>query len=256
MHQVIGSISARSSEGLQFAPADPDMRVATLAHLLSLLDQLPDFDGARSADEAALFDADDVVSHGEAFILIVPLIEACLESVDLAPALAAQLAFLSMFPSVPETIAMQVGFGRSIGEEQIRDIARLFSRAARRGVTVDDYVAELDVAGELPRGKLVRLFHGETRRIPDPDRMTRGVALLRSVLALVPDTARPPLLCAIAWLQWARGKRAVAMAYVAEAQRIDATHILAYGLSWLITTKTPRWTMSSPSRDDGQTGNV
>jgi hypothetical protein len=46
---------------------------------------------------------------------------------------------------------------------------------------------------------------------------------------------------AIAWLHWAQGKRAHAMAYIAEAQQIEPTLVLAYGLGVIITTTTPDW---------------
>ncbi len=42
----------------------------------------------------------------------------------------------------------------------------------------------------------------------------RDFALLRRVASLAPPFLRLPLLCTIAWLHWAQGKRALAMAYL------------------------------------------
>ncbi len=156
---------------------------------------------------------------------------------------------MATLPAIPETIALQIAFGRGAGEEQMREIARLIARATRRGLSADEYIAELAAADAIPRGKIIRLFHGETRRTPDVQRMARGIA------SAAQDQHRSwrrrcdlRLLCAIAWLQWARGKRAIALGYLAEASRIEPEHILAFGLSWLVSTKTPTWIAAESRR--------
>lgn len=181
-------------------------------------------------------------SHAEAFVMIVPFIEALLDDDpdDVSLALVAQLVVITTLPGLPEAIALQIAFGRRIGEQHTLKIGRLMARARQRGLSVDEYVARLGPAA-AERDTLLRLFHGEARRRPDANRMQRGIALLRRTAALVPAHERPAVLCVIAWLHWARGHRAIAMAYLAEAARIEPQHILAYGLSWLVTTKTPVW---------------
>lgn len=243
MREPIESTATVTDGILHLPRADQAVREQVVLHLLERIDELSDFPDMTSDDESSAMDLRGAVDHGEAWGLIVPLLEACLEDApdDVTPQLVAELALLTALPALPETIAVQIAFGRGAGDEQIREMARLFSRARHRGLTVDEYVAELVEADAVPRGKLVRLFHGETSRVPDPERMQRGIALLRRTASLVPPQLRPPLLCVIAWLHWARGKRAHAMAYLAEAQRIEPEHILAFGLNWLVTTKRPRW---------------
>jgi hypothetical protein len=243
MFESFGTESITSDGMLHLPIADEASMDAVLDHLLGMCRALPELTVSVSMRHVDAIDLEDVPTHGEAFVLIVPLLETCLddEPDDVALTLIAQFAFVAMLPSLPEAIALQVAFGRGVGEEQIRDFARLFARARQRGLSIDEYVAELVTRDAVPRGKLVRLFHGETRRTPDTERIRRGIGLLRRIASLVPPVTRPPLLCAIAWLYWARGKRAIAMAHIAEAVSIEPEHILAHGLGWLITTKTPTW---------------
>ncbi|WP_457098716.1 hypothetical protein [Microbacterium sp. P5_E9] len=240
--------SGATSDGIFHLPAvDETVSAEVVDQFLRIVDALPMRSVPVSMRQVTAFDLDEVPPHVEAFALIVPLLETCLEDVPeaLSPALVAQVASMGTFPAIPETIALQIAFGREAGEEQMREIARLIARATRRGLSADEYIAELAAADAIPRGKIIRLFHGETRRTPDVQRMAQGIALLRRIASLVPPPLRPPLLCAIAWLQWARGKRAIAMGYLAEAARIEPEHILAFGLSWLVSTKTPTWIAGS-----------
>lgn len=226
-------------EFIHLPDVDEDLRDDVWEYLVGMVEDEvvePELDEPEASSGGAL-------THAEAFVLVVPLLESCLahRDTELSVPLVAEFALMTMFPAIPETIAVQVAFGRGAGEEQVREMARLIARARNHGTTVDDYVAELAAADAVPRGKLVRLFHGETNRVPDRDRIRRGIAVLRVIAALVPEPARPPLLCAIAWLQWAQGKRAVAAAYLHEAIRIEPGHILARGLAALVASKMPRW---------------
>jgi hypothetical protein len=243
MFEDFATVADRAGTALHLPRASADATEAVLAHLLDMCGRLPEVRPTVSMDHAAESDGDAVPSHGEVLMLIVPLLETCLEADadEPAPPLVAQLAFMAALPAVPESIALQVAFGRRVGEAQTREFGRLIARARQRGVSVDEYVANLVAADALPRGTLVRLFHGESRRTPDAARVKRGIAMLRGIASLVPPMLRPPLLCTIAWLHWAGGKRALAAAYLAEASRIDPENVLAYGLSWLISTKIPSW---------------
>lgn len=210
----------------------------TLSHLMRLYDlEDPELDAG---------DGDDLdpgaPGHVETFTLIVPLIESVLVAEDeVPPALAAQLIRMAAFPAVAEALAMQIAFGRRVGEEHALSMARLLARAQQRGLSADDYVAAQSAAGELRLDRLARLLHGQARRTPSADRVRTGITVLRRVIALAPTPLRPQLLCAVAWLHWARGQRAIAVAYLAEASRIEPTNVLAYGLSVVFADHLPVW---------------
>lgn len=233
---------------LHLPVVDPGVQDEVLEELLVMLDELPGYRldvATEHVDEARLIDASP---HEQAFELSIPLLESCLnqEPADLDSRLLAQLAFMAQFPALPEQLALQVAFGRRVAEEHAYEVVRLVSRASRRGLTVDEYVAHLAATDSVPSTRTTRLFRGGARRVPDPRRIMQGIALLRYAAAAAPESIRPPLLCAIAWLLWARGKRAHALAYLSEASRIEPEHILAYGLTWLVTNDLPLW--SRPGR--------
>lgn len=188
-------------------------------------------------------------AHDEAHRLVVPLWDACLdgEPKGLAPALVAQLAEIARLPGLAFTIALHTAFGRRVAEESVLEFFRLVSRSSRRGQCIDDYVDDLVAADAVPHGTLVRLLHGEARRVPATQRVRRGIALLRRIASLVPLAFVPPLLCIIAWLHWTQGKRTIALAYLHEASAIFPDDVLAYGLTWLVSTKTPVWLTKAPS---------
>lgn len=197
--------------------------------------------------------------HAEAFALAVPLLESLLDDdPDTVPgALLAQLIFMSQFPALPEAIALQVAFGRFVGEQNVRRLARLVTRARRRGLSVDEYVVRLGAADAVPSDTLTRLFRGEARRAPDATRIRCGIALLRRTASLAPPPSRSHLLCAIGWLHWARGQRAIAAAYLAEASRLEPGHILAYGLRAHITSSQgPAWLAVTAGREAGKDRNL
>lgn len=176
--------------------------------------------------------------------LVVPLVEVMFDT-DRAELfeieLHAQFVFLSAIPTLPEGMALQIAFGRRTGEDVARKYARVFARAGQRGMTADALVAELDATGAVPKDRTYHLFRGESRRRPDDERMRQGIAFLRTTSALTPEQGRAPLLCAIAWLHWARGQRAIAMSYLEEARRVEPSHILTYGLTVLFTAGLPTW---------------
>jgi hypothetical protein len=253
MSETFAASPYPAETALHLPLASAEAREAVLAHLLRMFDRPPEVDLTASMDHAAAIDWDAVPSHAEVLMLIVPLLETCLDADadEPAPPLVAQLAFMAALPAVPESIALQVAFGRRVGEQQTREFGRLIARARQRGISVDEYVAGLVATGTVPRGTFVRLFHGESRRTPDAARVKRGIAMLRRIASLVPPMLRPPLLCAIAWLHWAGGKRALAAAYLAEASRIEPENVLAYGLAWLSATKTPSWLAPKPQAELG-----
>lgn len=222
---------------------DPNVVAEVLEHLLVMRDELPSWHlslGVEHVDEAHLVDASP---HELAFEVSIPLLESYLreDPSDLGSRLLAQLTFMAQFPALPEQLALQTAFGRRVAEEHVSEVARLVSRAARRGLTVDEYVAHLAATDSVPATRTTRLFKGEARRAPNPTRIAKGIALLRYTAAAAPEPLRPPLLCAAAWLLWARGKRAHAIGYLAEALRIEPEHILAGGLAVLVADGLPLW---------------
>lgn len=155
--------------------------------------------------------------------------------------LLASLADISLQAGVPEQIMMQIAFGEAAGARNARGVARLLARARHRGMTADDYILGAAANDELGNDVMRRLFHGETPRRPDQDRVDRGIAVVLRAAAHVVAEDRPALLCIAAWLHWIVGRRTTALTYVHEAQRIEPTHLLTYGLAWLLSNKSPRW---------------
>lgn len=214
-----------------------------LASLEAMRDALPEVavtvDG-RFAQQTEWFDVPD---HGAAFTLAIPVIETCLERdpSDVSPPLLAQLVVMSLFPSLPEQMALQVAFGRGIAEEHARDVARLIADASRRGLTVDEHVAQLVATGRVSDTRSTRSFRGEAQHAPGRPRVSRGTRLFRRAAGHVPEVLRPSLLSAAAWLLWSVGKRPNALAHLAEASRIEPTHVLAYGLTAHFASNQPLW---------------
>lgn len=182
-------------------------------------------------------------THSETFEMIVPFVESLIEQdaadVDL-PALAL-LAFTSLYPGVPELVALQAAFGARAAQQDVDRLARFRAQARQRGLTVDEYVQQLVSAGAVPIDPVVRLFRGDAKRRPDEARISRGVALLRRTLSLLPEPVRPHLLCSLAWLHWARGEQEAALSYLAQATKVERDHVLAFGLALHFARVSPAW---------------
>lgn len=114
----------------------------------------------------------------------------------------AVLMLMAVLPWAPETIALQIAFRE--------------------------------------RGRPGR-FRGKGLLDPSATRLTQGSVLLRSVAACAPEGARPPLLCALAWLHWAAGRRAIAMAYLSESERLNPAYALTQELSSIVAARMPDW---------------
>lgn len=223
--------------------ADDDAQRAVLDELLAMLDALPELRVTYSARFASAAARLDVPTHGAALALSLPLVETGLDCDpnEVSTALLAQLVFYSVWPALPEQLALQVAFGWDLAEMHVRDLARIMARAARRGLTVDDYVADLVTTGAVPDTLGARCFRGETPCPPDSWRVARGIRLFRRAAAHAPEESRPSMLCAVAWLFWAMGKRPNALAHLAEASRIEPTHVLVHGLTAHFTSNQPAW---------------
>ena len=126
MFEAFPAVADRAETALHLPIASAEAREAVSAHLLGIFGRLPEVEVTASMDHAAATDWDAVPSHGEVLVLIVHLLETCLEADadEPAPPLVAQLAFMAALPAVPESIALQVAFGRRVGEEQTREFGR------------------------------------------------------------------------------------------------------------------------------------
>lgn len=181
--------------------------------------------------------------HIEALELSVPLVEAVLDDdpYDVPHEMLAQLTVFSAWPMVAESMALQAAFGRPAAEAELDDLARLADRAHRRGLSIDDYVQQESRAGTLRRSRMANLLLGDTRRRPDAERMRRAEDLFLRALSLVTARHRAELFIAVAWLVWARGDTARAIAYTAESTRIAPGHPVAIGLAVHFARVAPRW---------------
>jgi hypothetical protein len=222
---------------------DDEVARMVLESLEAMCAALPEVTVAGEGPSAKRSDRLDTPTHAAAFARSIPLIETCLghDPNEVSPPLLAQLILMSLFPSLPEQMALQVAFGRDNAEEHARDIARLIAHASRRGLTVDDYVAELVATGGVPDTRSARSFRGETSHEPDRSRAASGVALFRQAAGHAPEMLRPSLLCAAAWLLWSVGKRPHALAHLREAARIGPDHVLVHGLILHLGARRPSW---------------
>ncbi|MGV8881404.1 MAG: hypothetical protein ACOH19_04575 [Rhodoglobus sp.] len=233
--------SLASPSAIHLPEASEEFASEVLDEIERMTDALPEVDVVLSAQQAKAMDA--VPDGADEFVCLMVLAETLVgrDAKDPSPTLLAQVIFFTGFPAAPEALAVQIAFGRKRGEQQARKIAMLRTGARRHKITVAQYVSKLAAAEKLPRDKLVRLFHGEGSKSPSSARIDRGVSILRTAAGAVPEEFRPPLLCALAWLQWASGRRAIAAAYLSEATRTDPENLLAYGLGVIFSAQMPEW---------------
>lgn len=86
-----------------------------------------------------------------------------------------------------------------------------------------------------------RLLRGEADLSPDHERMRVATSVLHRTAALSADQFRPPVLCTLAWLMWAGGRRQLALYYTAEALRIDPADEVARRLTAQFSAGDPTW---------------
>ena len=239
--------------------SDPLVRLpeVTLAEILDtrleldrIVDALPRFSVLLSTAEAKRHGAGRAggsgeMTHAEVRGLIVPMTETLLDdTATVGAAFHAQLMIMFEFPTIPESLVLQTAFGRRVGEQQQVKLVRLGDRAQRRGLSIDEYVDELRCRGAVEQDHLVRKFLGRISHRPDESRLETAISILQRTAALAPEDLRPPVLCAIAWMLWARGRGVPALTYLAEALRIEPGHVLACGLMVHFGSTEPKWIRS------------
>lgn len=191
----------------------------------------------------------DVPRHGEALTGSMGLLETCLDQDPRRPdpEMLAQLLFLSVWPALPEHMAMQIAFGWDAAESHVHDLVPVVRRAARSRRPVEERFAGMAVADAVPHTRAGRCFGGQAGVEPEAARVARGITLFRQVAAHAPDGLRPSLLCVIAWLLWANGKRSHALAYLAESGRIQPDHAITRSLVGRCSAALPNWCGDRPA---------
>jgi hypothetical protein len=239
----------RTSDGAVPSPpvrlpdSDDGDRQAVLDSLDAMRDALPALRGTCSDRFAVLLTGVDIPPHGEALALSIPLLETVLdrEPSEVPPAELAQLAFFSLFPAVPEQFALQIAFGWSIAHEHVRDCAPQLEEEDVGAMSADGYLAGLDPWADVFDTRAGRRFRGESLREPSRERVERGIAAFRRAAAHAPEALRPPLLCVVAWLFWAIGKRPHGLAHLAGIGRHDFAGDLVQALREHLATHAPLW---------------
>lgn len=238
----------RARTGIHLPSVDPRDKDEVLDRIVTAGDSLPEITLQMSSSQAHRAAAEleqgaGPLTHWDVLRLIIGVVETLFddEVKDFSPAFHAQLLIMLQFPSVPEAVSTQIAFGRKVGEMSLKKIERLSAAADKRGLSVDEHVADLAARDEIEHDLPVRCFLGESRRNPDQARMRRVIDLFRVTAALAIEPLRPPVLCVISWTLWALGKRSVALAYLREASEIDPTYPLAAGLATHIRQRQPQW---------------
>ncbi|GAB3606883.1 hypothetical protein GCM10027413_22920 [Conyzicola nivalis] len=124
------------------------------------------------------------------------------------PAAAAFVIAVVRSPALRDVVMLQWAFDLETGERVLADAHRF-----ALGAPADALPTAGLMLGRGPR--------------PDPARVETAISLIKTIAALAPRRARPPLLCMLAWLNWALGRSSVANEFVCASEAIDADYSLA-----------------------------
>jgi hypothetical protein len=134
----------------------------------------------------------------------------------------ALLVFALQGPPIRDLVMLQWAFGLEIGDRQWGQDLR------------DDSL-------DGPNADLANLMMGIGPR-PDPWRIEGAIALLLELTSRAEDARRPPLLCMLAWLNWALGHGTQAGLHLDEALAIAPTYSMAQLLDSMTRTGfMPEW---------------
>lgn len=135
----------------------------------------------------------------------------------------ALLVFALQGPPVRDLVMLQWSFGLEVGD-------RLWEHDQQEGAFAEPDDADL---GNLMIGIGPR---------PDPRRIEGGIALLLELTSRAADAKRPPLLCMLAWLNWALGHGTQAGLHLDEALAIAPSYSMAQLLDSMTRTGImPEW---------------
>ena len=140
-------------------------------------------------------------------------------------AYGALLVFTLQGPPIRDLVMLQWSFGIDVGD-RLRERDRLDGSA-------DADLEDLADLGDLMMGIGPR---------PDPRRIEGGIALLLELTSRAEDVRRPPLLCMLAWLNWALGHGSQAGLHLDEALAIAPGYSMAQLLRSMTGTGIlPEW---------------
>lgn len=162
----------------------------------------------------------------------------------------AALLFLVQGPATRDQMMLQFAFGEEEGRRS-HALNRHYSQRQREtGLSMDELVAADMAAGRAfaeTTPTTGDLMVGECRDRPDPERIERGIGLLKLLVAMAPRSARPAPLCMLAWLSWALGQGTVAGIYLDTALEIDTGYGMALLLERMIGSgHLPEWAFTVP----------
>jgi hypothetical protein len=134
-------------------------------------------------------------------------------------------------PALRDVLMLQWAFDLETGDRVLEDARRFAAGAPVRS---------------LESGTMML---GEGER-PDAHRIERAVLLVKRLAAVAPRAARPPLLCMLAWFNWALGRSSVVDRFLQRAEQIDQ----GYGLAEVMRTvldrgMLPEWAFRLPDDD-------
>ena len=148
---------------------------------------------------------------------------------DLDPVVAAFVIATVRSPAMRDVIMLQWAFDLETGVRVLRD-ARRFAL----GAPADELDSAVLMLGEGPR--------------PRPERVLSAIETLKAIAALAPRALRPPLLCMLAWLNWALGRSSLAHLFVRAAEDIDPNYGLAEVMRQVLDRgMLPEWAFADQS---------
>ncbi|WP_120337790.1 DUF4192 domain-containing protein [Cryobacterium soli] len=167
---------------------------------------------------------------------------------------AAVLLFLVQSPATRDQMMLQFAFGAEIGARSHALNRHYAQRQRETGLSMDDLVE-----AEMATGRSFQetppttgdLMLGLSRERPDPERVARGIQLLKLLVAMAPRSARPAPLCMLAWLCWALGQGSVAGIYIDTALDIEGDYGMALLLHQVLGSgHLPEWAFDVPREVD------
>ncbi|MGA1838688.1 DUF4192 family protein [Herbiconiux sp. 11R-BC] len=126
------------------------------------------------------------------------------------------------------TDVRSISLAWSLRHKPLRDAVLLLSAwGLDAGVVALREAGDSAVCRGRRRGVVLESFLGEGETAPERSALRRSVEVLRGVVECVPEPIAGAPLTMLAWLEWARGRGSVAVAYLEECRRVDPDYELA-----------------------------
>jgi hypothetical protein len=169
---------------------------------------------------------------------------------------AAALLFLVQGPANRDQIMLQFAFGEQVGIQAYELNVRYLIIQRATGRSMDDIVRdeyERSAGGDPDARRTSDLMLGLGEERPDAGRIERAIALLKTLVAMAPRSARPAPLCMLAWLSWSLGRGSVAGIFIDAALAIDPGYSMAGLLDAVVCSGyLPEWAFAVPFDDDAR----